>query len=32
MTIQAGDRLPDVPLSVATADGHQRARDGDPDK
>ena len=29
MTIQAGDRLPDVPLSIATADGPQPTTSGD---
>jgi peroxiredoxin len=29
MTIQVGDRLPDVPLAVATPDGPQPTRSGD---
>ena len=29
MTIQVGDRLPDVPLTIATADGPQATTSGD---
>ena len=29
MTIQVGDRLPDVPLSIATAEGPQQSSSGD---
>jgi peroxiredoxin len=29
MTVQVGDRLPDVPLSIATADGPQPTSSGD---
>jgi peroxiredoxin len=29
MTIQAGDRLPDAPLTIATADGPQQTTTGD---
>ena len=29
MTIQVGDRLPDVPLSIATADGPQQTSSSD---
>ena len=29
MTIKVGDRLPDVPLSIATAEGPQQSSSGD---